>query len=347
MSAIPPTTTEVPGSNPRPYRFNRKRGFFTYPNADALTKEKIMGFYLNIDPRIKYCIAEELHANGKKHFHCAIEFSKKLDKKNARWNDIEGHHCNDAGGVRDWSDVVNYCAKDGNYIFFGLDPSVDQDPFGEAIKRAKTGDVKRAFEHLCKENPKEVVLRGEQIKRNLSMLAPINNQLVTEKKIKPLAFKENEVIEKWFLDHVYPDEMSFDDCGGVVKDRFPCLFIIGPTKLGKTSYIQSHGKHLFYRNNFSLEHWSDDVDYLVFDDCEWDFVIPANKKTILLGQGYCVATDKYLRKMAINANKPCVWIANDDPVFKTDSEHQYWLDNGVWVYIKDKMYEENVYSQQI
>lgn len=329
------------GSNPsKGYRFNRKVGFFTYSRAENLTKEIIRDFYVDIDPNCDYLIAQEKHEDGGKHFHCMIKFSKKLDKKNSRWNDIMGYHCNDAGAVKSHEDVTKYCMKDGDYISQGIELREDRTKFwGEALKRAADGDREGAWKLLCDKSPKEVLLRGNQIKQNLCTLCPLQNNLVSEAIEYEKRFRVHNVMDQWFVNWVWTK----------TKDRKPCLFLIGGTFLGKTSYIRSQGKHLFYRNAFSLDHWNDDVDFIVFDDCDWDFVIPNSRKSILPGQGWCVATDKYMGKRAINACRPCVWIANEEPNWKSHGDEAYWKNphNGIWVYISEPMWLEENMSPQI
>lgn len=256
--------------------------------------------------------------------------------------DGDDRHGNDAGNIRKVEDVWKYIKKDGDYI---TNMEFKTDAWGEAVALAKAGKSKDAMELLTQKKPRDVLLNGDRIESNLKRLCPKDNPILGAEICgfnKP--WKGHDVIEDWFCKYVWPDEVSFSEDGTVQMDRKPCLFVIGDTCLGKTSFIRSRGNHLFFRNNFSLELWDEESpDYVVFDDCDWKFVVPANKKTILTGMGSCIATDKYMKKVHIKCTKPCVWISNELPDM-TPEESKYWNDprNGVWVCLgkDDYMYEK-------
>jgi hypothetical protein len=58
----------------------------------------------------QYCICEELHEDGSRHYHAAIKFMKKINIRNPRKFDICGVHPNFTT-VRNWSACLAYCKK--------------------------------------------------------------------------------------------------------------------------------------------------------------------------------------------------------------------------------------------
>ncbi|CAF1510804.1 unnamed protein product, partial [Adineta steineri] len=87
--------------------------------------------------------------------------------------------------------------------------------------------------------------------------------------------------------------------------------MVGPTQHGKTSWARSLGKHCSFVLNFSLREWRDDVDYIILDDILWKDIFPL-AKGLLIAPGQINITDKYMAKMNLNNNKPCIVCINDN-----------------------------------
>nr|WAE42754.1 MAG: replication associated protein [Cressdnaviricota sp.] len=120
------------------------------------------------------------------------------------------------------------------------------------------------------------------------------------------------------------------------KERCKCLIIIGPTRLGKTNWARSLGRHMFWRGQVSYGDWDDAAKYLVIDDIPWKFI--PQKKSILTQMGDITLTDKYVKKISVKNNKPAIFLTNEEPDFEEETE--YWIANTVMVRITEKMYDE-------
>lgn len=126
----------------------------------------------------------------------------------------------------------------------------------------------------------------------------------------------------------------------VKKSRARCLFLIGPSKLGKTHWARSIvSPHIYWKNMVNLDEWNPDGKLLIFDDFDdWSYV-PC-PKGYLTQAGQCVVTDKYRKKRTIIVNMPAIFLCNRMPfnhgVPLMDDE--YWKDNGVFVRVEEKMY---------
>lgn len=130
-----------------PFRFNAKKLFATYPQAENLTHERVQRFYQELGCSF-YTIGQETHADGGKHFHCFIEWTNVFDTRDERKFDIDGQHPN-VQTARNASHVYNYCIKDGNFIsnrqcapsetkcrkFSELVDAENSDTFWELLKR--------------------------------------------------------------------------------------------------------------------------------------------------------------------------------------------------------------------
>lgn len=102
------------------------------------------------------------------------------------------------------------------------------------------------------------------------------------------------------------------------------LLMIGPSRLGKTAWARSLGRHMFHSGLFSLDNWDEGAKYCVFDDIDWDYF--PNKKQLLGSQYEFTITDKYRRKRTVKYGKPWIYCMNWDNYNKiTNSELSGWI----------------------
>ena len=99
------------------FNLSAKQVFLTYPQAEGLTKKKILDhvkgkFKVAIS---KYVIGEETHRDGGIHFHCYFKWEKKIRVRDARGFDVEGKHPNIKTCKKNPTGVIEYCMKDGNW----------------------------------------------------------------------------------------------------------------------------------------------------------------------------------------------------------------------------------------
>lgn len=125
-------------------------------------------------------------------------------------------------------------------------------------------------------------------------------------------------------------------------DRYQLLVVVGPTKLGKTQLIRSLGKHLYWKGLCKLDELkNNDYDYLVLDDIPWKFVPEGIKKSVLLGTGDCIVTDRYVKKLRVMCDKPCVYVCNPPDAYEQNVFYDcdpYWKENCTVVKINNKLY---------
>jgi len=192
---------------------------------------------------------------------------------------------------------------------------------------AKTLD--EATTAIKKHHPRDWFNNGERIRSNLSKHF---HQPKTGFVPRPIhTFKTPPEIITWW--------------NGVVKgpqrDRYDLLVVQGDTKLGKTQLLRALGPHIYWKGMVKLDDLRrTDYQYIIIDDIEWQYIPDGIKKSVLLGTGDCIITDKYVKKLAVCADKPCVYVCNNPAkgfqmFYECDA---YWANNTDVLLIKEKLY---------
>lgn len=115
------------------------------------------------------------------------------------------------------------------------------------------------------------------------------------------------------------------------------LIVYGDTRLGKSDFAKNLGPHVSFRNNFDLKHLLsvgiDNIDYVIFDDIEWDEPIlrGSGYKAWLGGQPDFTCTDKYSKKATIQWGKPCIFLTNKNPFQDLHPRDTAWLEENCFV----------------
>ncbi|MCJ1348934.1 hypothetical protein MMC31_007167, partial [Peltigera leucophlebia] len=92
------------------------------------------------------------------------------------------------------------------------------------------------------------------------------------------------------------------------------LVMWGGSRLGKTLWARSLGKHSYFRGLFVLEGFQPtEVKFAIFDELVNGFSTIPNFKPWFKGEQEFVVEDKYMRKQRIIWGKPSIFIGNSDP----------------------------------
>ena len=116
------------------------------------------------------------------------------------------------------------------------------------------------------------------------------------------------------------------------------LILWGPTRLGKTVWARSLGKHAYFGGLFSLDESLDDVDYAVFDDISGGLEYFPHYKFWLGCQSQFYATDKYRGKRLIHWGKPSIWLSNSDPRNDKNADVEWLQGNCVFLEIVEPIF---------
>lgn len=120
------------------------------------------------------------------------------------------------------------------------------------------------------------------------------------------------------------------------KHRKKSLALIGPSKLGKTEWARSLGRHMYFNHlaNFK-DDWDNDAEYIIFDDFSWDFI--PNKKGFFGGQQSFSVSGKYMPVKTVQWGKCCIYLSNVYPTIK-DEDVEWYRVNCTFIDVVNKMY---------
>lgn len=312
------------------FRFKRRYGLFTYSQCGDLDPFKVSDLFSGLGAEC--IVGRENHHDGGLHLHAFVDFGKEYSTRNPRQFDVEGYHPNVLPGKKTPEKMWDYATKDGDVVSGGLERpsggglSGASDPWHEII----LADTRDEFFRLC----------GQLAPRHLACSFPSLCKYADWKyRIDPDPYHHPD--DYTFETGRFPelDEWVRQDLEGYQPGRRgKSLVLIGPSRMGKTVWARSLGKHVYFGGLFSLDEFSPDVDYAVFDDIQGGLEFFHAYKFWLGHQQTFFATDKYRGKKLITWGKPAIWCSNTDPRADKGADAD-WLDaNCVFVFIDSKLY---------
>lgn len=309
-----------------PFRCNARNFFLTYPQCD-LSKEDLLGFLVDLADASYGIVCHEKHEDGSPHLHAFIGFSKKFDCRNENFFDCAGFHPN-IQAARFTDKVIDYVKKDGDFACFGELPSA----IVNGIKK-KWGDLindnvsPRSFRRsVCEHFPREYVLHYNAIESMSERHFKKRCTTYTGRSLNDFNI-ENYNMLQWYNEEFLGEH-----------ERRKSLILCSPSRYGKTEWARSlDTNHMYFNHlvNFK-EDWNEEAKYIIFDDIEWEFL--PNKKGFFGGQKQFVITDKYSPKRTINWGKICIYLCNEMPKFKSESEREWFEANCIFVELTNKLY---------
>lgn len=299
---------------PGGFRLCAKNFFLTYPRCTA-SKEDLKQFLLTLG--ISGClISLEQHADGTPHLHALVCFEKKKDIKNPRFFDFNNFH-GKYEPARSIEGSIEYVSKYGDTLEYGELPRKKRS--WSTVLSASSKEEALQFASEC--SARDFIIFNDRIEAFIS------------KKFKP----EVPEYTPEFTNFNVPPELVEWTSQLEVGTRPKSLILYGGSRLGKTEWARSLGKHMFFSNFFNLEQWDDDAKYAIFDDLveyKFEFLRP-----FLGGQKQFSVTDKYCKKKLVQWGKPAIVLANFLPMYGTSNWITEWLDsNCVIVEIKSPLF---------
>nr|WAE42581.1 MAG: replication associated protein [Cressdnaviricota sp.] len=305
------------------YELNAKSVFLTYSQvAPTWTTQGVLDFVVSKCATGTYiCAAKEAHANGGSHFHVFIRGLSAIRSKNPRFFDKDGYHPN-VQGAREWKNVLEYVKKDGQWLESGQLPQEKKDSW-KALESAAT---KEEFFNMAKTlAPRDYILQHERLEYFANKKFKIDNKYVG----RYTSFTIDTTLSDWFVGNYLMPRAT---------DRPKSLYLVGPSRIGKTEWARSLGPHVYWNGMCNLAVWDDEATYLVIDDVPWEFVWSI--KALFGAQQEFTLTDKYARKKQIcNWNNPVIYLCNEDmDVYHTCKETSWLRDNCVYFKTTNKFY---------
>lgn len=99
------------------------------------------------------------------------------------------------------------------------------------------------------------------------------------------------------------------------------LILHGPTRLGKTQWARSLGRHIYMQGMFNADNLDPDATYAIFDDIVFEEF--KSWKQWLGCQVNITVTDKYVRKKNFKGGIPAIYLTNIPMPHWKDRHHTY------------------------
>jgi len=303
------------------FRTRALKFFLTWPQCD-ITLQQLVDHLKSFNPE-NYCGCLEAHADGSPHAHAVLQFKEQLLVTNCNHFDWNGRHAN-IQACRNLTKSLAYCQKDG--AFESTFPESVKLSWGDMAVQAESADEYLKLVEL--NYPRDAALSWQRLQSYAqhkwpSVKAAAVAQLTTG--WKPLPAR----LQLWM-----DDEFSR-------PTRPKTLFLIGPSRTGKTKWATSFGKPLYYNSSMNYREWpsTDDWTHLVLDDIPGNHIYPW--KALIGSQESFVVTQKYLAQKTIKHGKPVIVCSNEDIVAKLDSrELVIWTEvNSVTIVVAAPLYE--------
>ena len=288
------------------FDFNRKQVFLTYAQCD-IPKQDLLTHFEETFLIQSYCIAQELHEDGRPHLHAYFAFQQKLHSRDARVFDFRGKHPNIAGPIRSNKRTLSYIRKHDDYIQSD-DLAEDESNWATIID---TSESKASFLDAVRARyPRDYVLSLSRIEYTADRLFPSTGSVYES------AYDHG--------DFVLPPRATEWVDQRADRDRPKSLILVGATRTGKTEWARSLGRHIYFNSVFNLDKWDSSAEYAIFDDCEWQFI--PSKKGWFGAQKEFDCTDKYRHKKTLQWGRPSIFLCNPDGYRRLCCAPEYeWL----------------------
>ena len=309
-------------SNDR-FRIRAQRFFLTYSQIPQNFDQSGLQNFLKEKCPNATCICaalEEHPTTGGHHIHVYLDTDETFIVNDPRFFDFSDVHPNIKGIRVTPHKAYEYTRKQGNIIWEeGIAP--------EAPAAKKTHDEKW---HIIMEagNKEEFLKAAERLAPRDTVLHFHSLQSYADWKYRDnpdeyVSPKTDFNPQKW---NTLADWVQ-QELHGELNDRRKSLIIWGPSRLGKTLWARSLGKHAYFPGLFMLEGFNaSEAEYAIFDDMLDGLNSIPNWKFWMGSQREFVIGDKYMRKQRIAWGKPSIYIANTDPRENRSSEDIAWLE---------------------
>lgn len=292
--------------------------------------------WLERKPYDYVCIAREAYPTVEgHHFHIFVQFKEILDVQSDKYFDLAQYHPNIQLAKSD-KPAAFYCKKDGEFWEDGT-----LVPFFGERKRKRADDVDEIYsaglrnsttpqefmDYIREHAPRDFATSYERLlaMANAVFTPPDRPQYV------PIHTRDEftkvpQEMDDWVMQYL--------ECPQ--PDRPKTLIVVGPTRLGKTDWARSLGRHVYFNGMFMLDLWDQHAQYAIFDDIDWKYII--NAKGFLGGQRELVVTDKYRRKVLLQWNHPIIWLTNK-PLVEHEGIDLNWIEgNAKIVQLTERLY---------
>lgn len=302
--------------------------FLTYSQVGERSLEDLVTFLKGI-PFVKGGIAcRELHQDGGAHFHTWLDLKTGSRFLNSRF-DFDGLHPNvivTPGNKK--SDAcqnrIKYVKKDGDFVVFPDDYALPEKAEKDTtwVDALTAESREEALEIISSNKPRDAIINSRQIDYFLDKKFGEKVKLYEPAFLRDSFTRVPAILDEYvmtnlgelfffFKPHTY---LSLD----LPRVRRPkSLFLISPSRFGKTEWARSLGVHAYIANVWDLSAFDGQpgyfwwAGYIVFDDVNWDSFKHSAKSFCGCQRDFSV-TDKYRRKKRLVGGLPSIVLLNPD-----------------------------------
>lgn len=325
------------------FRFNAQRAFLTYAGIghDGRTGYNKEDLYAHLVTKCsdakQIIVAWEHHQDGTPHAHCYLEWGGKKDIRDARSVFGFNNHVPNIQSVRSPKDCMNYVIKDNDYMSklpVELPGKRDDVAMTEAIGGGASAEEAAVMTVRSSQDGKPM--------RYYTQLVAFGRAIKVDNKVQDAL---RQYPDEFDLSMMSQEQEDFvNDFVVQLGTRDPrertgkSIWMYGPTRMGKTQLARSLGLHWYMQGMWNLDQYTDEADYGVIDDFDWDQFKKYGYKGLLGLQYELTVTDKYRGKKTIKHGKPVIFLTNDLPVFTP--QEWAWLEGNVeFINVLNKVYE--------
>nr|APZ86457.1 replication associated protein [Maize streak virus] len=309
-------------SSNRQFSHRNANTFLTYPKCPEnpeIACQMIWELVVRWIPKYILC-AREAHKDGSLHLHALLQTEKPVRISDSRFFDINGFHPN-IQSAKSVNRVRDYILKEplavferGTFIprkspFLGKSDSEvkEKKPSKDEIMRDIISHATSKEEYLSmiqKELPFDWSTKLQYFDYSANKLFPEIQEAFTNP--HPPSSPDllcNESINDWLQPNIF---QSSDE-----RSRKQSLYIVGPTRTGKSTWARSLGVHNYWQNNVDWSSYNEDAIYNIVDDIPFKFC-PCWKQLVGCQRDFIVNPKYGKKKKVQKKSKPTIILANSD-----------------------------------
>jgi Geminivirus rep protein central domain/Geminivirus Rep catalytic domain len=274
----------------------------------------------------RFRLALERHTEGNYHVHLYLHYTPPLRITQASYFDIGDCHPNIAPvgcSKHDHVDVLRYLAKDGSY-WGDLNESHHFSPDQVYLEAMMAESRDSAFDLIRTHRPRDLFMSHSNVMRGLDHFHPRPHRV-------DYVSRYTEFVN---VPHVLRDFVGHMGDDG----RKMGLVLFGPSRMGKTAWSRSLGRHNYFKGRFDAHTFDDTVQYHVFDDVD-KFSLFRFK--LWFGGDDFTIDAKYCKDVRVSGGKPCIFVCNQLPRPRDVGDggaFDWWIRNTVRVYVCNPLY---------
>nr|AIY33294.1 replication-associated protein [Sugarcane streak virus] len=335
MSTVGSTMSSAPV---RSFKHRNVNTFLTYsrcplePEAIGRTIWSLIAHWTPV-----YILAvRETHEDGGFHVHVLAQSAKPVYTLNPGFFDIEGYHPN-IQSAKSSNKVKAYILKNPviqweKGTFIPRKTSFLGDSTEPNSKKQSKDDIMRdIIEHstnkqeylsmIQKALPYEWATKLQYFEYSANKLFPDIQEIYTSPFPQSTpTLHDPTAINTWLQNNLYQVSNS---------NRKLSLYILGPTRTGKSSWARSLGRHNYWQNNVDWSSYDEDAEYNIIDDIPFKYC-PCWKQLIGCQKDYIVNPKYGKRKRVATKSIPTMVLANEDEDWMKDmtpSQQEYFNAN--------------------